>query len=76
MVLLICYRQRHEHTVFGILPQMVPGLEDCLMEGTDEDIVSIADKVCQTQCILGAITYSMNSFRREYPAEDPMTPRV
>jgi len=35
--------QRREHIVFGVLLQMVPGLEDRLMEGTDEDVVSIAD---------------------------------
>jgi len=35
--------QRREHIVFGVLLQMVPGLEDRLMEGTDEDVVLIAD---------------------------------
>lgn len=38
-------RQRREHTVFGILLQMVPGFEDRLMQGTDEDVVLIADLV-------------------------------
>lgn len=41
----IYYRQRREHAVFGILLQTVPGLEDRLMEGTDDDVQSIAEMV-------------------------------
>jgi hypothetical protein len=36
------YRQRREHGVFRMLLQMVPGLEDRLIEGSEEDILSIA----------------------------------
>jgi hypothetical protein len=39
-------RQRREHRVFGVLLQMVPGLETRLMEGLEEDLVSIAEMVC------------------------------
>jgi hypothetical protein len=42
---LMC-RQRREHHVFGVLIQMVPGLETRLMEGLEEDLVSIAEMVC------------------------------
>jgi hypothetical protein len=39
-------RQRREHRVFGALLQMIPGLEERLMENSDEDaIVTIADVV-------------------------------
>ena len=62
--------------MFGILLQMVPGLEDRLMEGSNEDVVSIADTVHPTQHLLVAITYSMNSFKRVSPAQDPTTLKV
>ncbi|SRR6266436_2107407 len=40
------YRQQHEHRVFGTLLQMVPGLEDCLMNDLDEsETVKIAELV-------------------------------
>ena len=35
-------RQRREHSVFNVLLQMVPGLEDRLMEGSEDDVVEIA----------------------------------
>jgi hypothetical protein len=38
-------RRRREHRVFNALLQMVPGLEDRLMGGSDEDIVAIAEMV-------------------------------
>ena len=44
-IYLMC-RQRREHRVFGVLLQMVPGLETCLMEGLEEDLVSIMEIVC------------------------------
>src|SRR6266436_3565944 len=40
------YRERREHRVFGVLLQMVPGLETRLMEGSEDDLVSIAEMVC------------------------------
>jgi hypothetical protein len=39
------FRQRREHRVFAVLLQMVPNLEQRLMEGSDEDLVAIADLV-------------------------------
>jgi hypothetical protein len=36
-------RQRREHRVFGTLLQMVPGLEERLMEGSEDDVVAIAE---------------------------------
>ena len=38
-------RERREHRVFRQLLQMIPGLEDRLMEGSNEDIVHIAELV-------------------------------
>ncbi|KIM75845.1 hypothetical protein PILCRDRAFT_13218 [Piloderma croceum F 1598] len=34
--------QRREHLVFNVLLQMIPGLEECLMDGCEDDILSIA----------------------------------
>jgi hypothetical protein len=39
-------REQQECMVFQALLQVVPGLEDCLMMGSDEDIIHIADLVC------------------------------
>ena len=44
-------RQRREHRVFGMLLQMVPGLEQRLMEGSGDDVVVIAELVSLGQCI-------------------------
>lgn len=41
-------RERREHQVFRTLLQMIPGMEDRLMEGSDEDIVHIAELVCNS----------------------------
>jgi hypothetical protein len=38
-------RQRREHRVFNDLLQMIPGLEDRLMAGDEEDTSRIADYV-------------------------------
>jgi hypothetical protein len=38
-------RQRREHTVFQALLQMVPGLEERIMESNEEDVVTIAELV-------------------------------
>jgi hypothetical protein len=39
-------RERREHRVFWVLLQMVPRLEEHLVEGSDEDIVHIAELIC------------------------------
>jgi hypothetical protein len=41
-------RERREHQVFRTLLQMIPGMEDRLMEGSEEDIVHIAELVCNS----------------------------
>lgn len=38
-------RERREHRIFKHLLRMVPGLEDRVMEGSDEDFVHIAELV-------------------------------
>ena len=46
LVLLIHYgRERQEHCVFGILLQMVPGLESRLMNGNEDEVIHTADMV-------------------------------
>ena len=41
-------RERREHRVFQQLLQIVPGLEDRIMEGSDKEVAHIADLVCIT----------------------------
>ena len=38
-------RQRREHRVFEALLMMIPGLEERLMNGSEEDTVGIAEMV-------------------------------
>lgn len=46
LVLLIHYgRERREHRVFGVLLQMVPGIESRLMNGDEDEVIHIADMV-------------------------------
>lgn len=39
-------RERKEHRVFMKLLQMIPGLEDRLMNSTEEEVVFVAELVC------------------------------
>jgi hypothetical protein len=39
-------RERREHRIFRQLLGMIPGLEERLMEGSNEDITHIGDLVC------------------------------
>ena len=38
-------REQQEHRVFNLLAQMIPGIEDRLVEGTDEDMAHMVDLV-------------------------------
>ncbi|KIM89596.1 hypothetical protein PILCRDRAFT_60503 [Piloderma croceum F 1598] len=42
---IFTHEERREHRIFCILLQMVPGLEERLMEGFNEDVAHIADLV-------------------------------
>lgn len=42
---LKCVRERREHRIFRTLLQMIPGIEERLMEGSDEDVVHVAELV-------------------------------
>jgi hypothetical protein len=39
------FRQRREHRVFQALLQMVPGLKERLLDGSDNDVKAIAELV-------------------------------
>lgn len=45
------HRERREHHVFKQLLQAIPGLEERLMKGSDEDIVLVADLVCSSRAV-------------------------
>jgi len=56
-------RQRREHRVFDALLQMIPGLEDRLINGSEEDVGAISESVSYASGI--AITLlNFNSRRR------------
>ena len=42
----ILFREICKHCVFAELLQMVPGLEERLVQGDDNDILAVADLVC------------------------------
>jgi hypothetical protein len=44
-ILPLNFRERREHRVFRTLLNMVPGLEECLVQGTEEEVRMIADLV-------------------------------
>jgi hypothetical protein len=69
---LALHRQRHEHGVFQALLQMVPGLEERLMEGSEDDIVAIAEKVSSKLYFLH-FADCFQSYRREPRVLDRMT---
>jgi hypothetical protein len=39
-------RERREHRIFQLLLQMIPGLEDRLLNGSEENVTHIAELVC------------------------------
>jgi hypothetical protein len=39
-------RERREHRVFKQLLLMVPALEECLLGGSNKDVVHIGEMVC------------------------------
>ena len=45
VMLIINCGERQEHCVFGILLQMVPGLETQLMEGDEDEVIHVAELV-------------------------------
>jgi len=42
---LLLYRERREHRIFDRMLQMIPGLEKRLFEGSNEEVVMIAELV-------------------------------
>jgi len=44
-MIVVLHRQRREYRVFEALLQMVPGLEDRLMNGSENDVVDMAESV-------------------------------
>jgi hypothetical protein len=44
-------RERREHHIFQRLLEMIPGLEDRLVEGSNEGVVHIAELVSALHCV-------------------------
>src|SRR5215471_14241060 len=57
--------------------QMIPGLEERLMEGSDDDVVAIAEMVSlDTTLSRKLCIYCFIRFKRGRQAQDLMTPRA
>ena len=48
---LMIFRERREHRVYRLLLEMVPGLEERLLNGSEEDLIHIADLVGGRKCV-------------------------
>jgi hypothetical protein len=62
--MLTSCRQRREHLVFQSLLQMVPGLEARLLEGSEDDVVQIAELVCRYDTLLYAFVFTVSQLQR------------
>jgi hypothetical protein len=56
--------------------EMVPGLEDRLVEGSDEGVVHIAELVSDNIMFEVSMELTYLRFRKALPAQDPTTRRV
>lgn len=69
-------RERREHRIFQRLMEMVPGLEDRLVEGSDEGVVHIAELVSGYIILRASMGLTYSRSRKVLPAQDPMTRRA
>jgi len=70
-----CARERQEHRIFKALLLLVPGLEERLMQSSNEGVIYIAELVC-VYVINAAHTLTVRRFRKALRAHDLMTPRA
>ena len=63
--------------MFQKLLQMVSGLEECIMSGSDEEVVDVAKHGCQPKlsAIQSNATHFHASFKKVCPALELMIPR-
>ena len=55
---------------------MIPNLEARVLEGSEDDVVSIAEMVVSFLFTLIYMLIACHSFRKVSPVPDPMIPRV
>jgi len=68
-------RERREHRVFQLLLQMIPGLQERLMESSDEHVGHIAELVREYFYFYFSSLFS-DRFRKVLQARDLMTQRA
>jgi hypothetical protein len=69
-------RERREHRVFRQLLLLIPGLEERLMEGSDENFAHIAELVGQFLPGSSSETQGLSRSRKAFLAPEPMTPKA
>lgn len=70
-------REQEEHRVFKLLILMIPGLEDRLVEGSDEDVAYIAEQVSAFHFNIGPIPLNnLRRFREALRVRDQTIPRA
>lgn len=72
------FREQREHTIFRALLNMVPNLEERIMNGSQEEVKLVADLVGPSSCLFDAFPkYAVrDSFRKEPRALGQMIQRV
>jgi hypothetical protein len=69
-------RERHKHRVFEALLQMVPSLQEQLLEGGKDNVVMIVEMVHPSNPCCDAHIHSYRSYKKVHRVLDLMTPRV
>lgn len=72
------FRERREHRVYKTLLQTIPGLEEQLMTGSEEEILRISDLVSSVLSVLLAcwLLFFSHSFKKVLQVLGQMTPRA
>jgi hypothetical protein len=65
-----------EDSIFNVLLQMIPGLENSLMEGSEDEVLSIAAMVILCNFLVLFTHLCLHRSRKVYPAPDLMTQKA
>lgn len=74
--LIHTHRERREHRIFEHMLTTIPGLQDRLMDSSEEEIRLVADLVRVSSAHNTKLMCSLFRSRREPPGQGLMTPKV
>lgn len=77
MIVERIHREQEEHRAFKLLILTIPGLEDRLVEGSDEDVAHIAEQVSAFHSNIEPIPLNhLRRFRKALRVRDQTIPRA